>query len=399
MPGPVRYLISTLLLVAATSATGEARSLADAINKGEANLSLRYRIETVDQDGIAREAGASTLRTRLAFETAALGRWSGLIEFEDVSYIGNDNFNNLRNGKTQYPVVADPKGTGINQLLVRYTSELGRIDAGRQRLNLGNQRFIGGVGWRQNEQTYDGVSFEWRGNEMARASYRYIDRVQRIFGPENGSPDATLDSDSHLLEASVDAGAGKITGYGYVLDFNNAAGLSSSTWGVSYTGRLTASEIKLPFRAEVAHQVDTGANPFDYSANYYHLGVGVELDAGSVSAGFEILEADGGSAFTTPLATLHKFNGWADKFLATPAGGLEDRYLKFSLPLGNGRLGAALHQFDAETGSTDYGSEIDVSYATALSEHVDLLVKAARYDADQFATDTTKVWVMLTCSF
>ena len=46
-------------------------------------------------------------------------------------------------------------------------------------------------------------------------------------------------------------------------------------------------------------------------------------------AGYEVLEGapTGGLAFVTPLATLHKFQGWADKFLATPASGIEDAYI------------------------------------------------------------------------
>ena len=42
-------------------------------------------------------------------------------------------------------------------------------------------------------------------------------------------------------------------------------------------------------------------------------------------SGYELLGSDGVTvAFSTPLATLHAFEGWADKFLATPAAGITD---------------------------------------------------------------------------
>ena len=36
--------------------------------------------------------------------------------------------------------------------------------------------------------------------------------------------------------------------------------------------------------------------------------------------------------FQTPLATLHAFNGWADKFLSTPVNGIEDLYFRVRWP-------------------------------------------------------------------
>ncbi len=48
---------------------------------------------------------------------------------------------------------------------------------------------------------------------------------------------------------------------------------------------------------------------------------------GTLGVGYELLGSDDGvAAFQTPLATLHKFNGFADQFLVTPAGGLQDIY-------------------------------------------------------------------------
>ena len=54
------------------------------------------------------------------------------------------------------------------------------------------------------------------------------------------------------------------------------------------------------------------------------------------SVGFESLGSDDGvMGFRTPLATLHKFQGTADKFLVTPPGGLEDAFVGVAGSIGN----------------------------------------------------------------
>jgi hypothetical protein len=76
-------------------------------------------------------------------------------------------------------------------------------------------------------------------------------------------------------------------------------------------------------------------------------------------AGSEFLSGDAnktGQSYTTPLATLHKFNGWADQFLGTPDDGLEDAYVKFSTKLADYKLTVMYHDFSAEDSGNDYGS-------------------------------------------
>ncbi|MGI9271966.1 MAG: alginate export family protein, partial [Woeseiaceae bacterium] len=111
--------------------------------------------------------------------------------------------------------------------------------------------------------------------------------------------------------------------------------------------------------------------------------------------------SDPGEAFRTPLATLHAFNGWADKFLATPDAGLDDSYVTVKFAAGKWNLTGVYHDFTAETGSGDFGTEFDVSAARKLSSRYGLLLKAAFFSADSGATqtDTDKIWLMLTASY
>jgi hypothetical protein len=133
-----------------------------AVKEGSVKLDFRYRYEHVDQDGFDKEANASTLRSRLTLASGTVWGLSALAEIDNISNIGNDLYNSTENGKVQYPVVADPKGTDINQVWLKYSWEDLSGTYGRQRILHGSQRFVGGVGWRQNEQTYDGFRALWK---------------------------------------------------------------------------------------------------------------------------------------------------------------------------------------------------------------------------------------------
>ena len=58
------------------------------------------------------------------------------------------------------------------------------------------------------------------------------------------------------------------------------------------------------------------------------------------------------------------------------------------------------HDFSADTGGGDYGSELDLSAGRKLGDRYNLLLKLAMFDADDASyVDTTKIWVMLTAGF
>ena len=167
----------------------EDRSLAAAITSGEATLGLRYRYEFVDQDSFSDNANASTLRLRLNYTTGEWNDWTGLVEFDQVMEVLLDDFNSGAGSSSpsrdRFPVVADPSGSDLNQLYLQFApDEDWRTRLGRQRINLDDQRFVGGVGWRQNEQTYDGASVQYKGFEDTTIFYSYVGNVNRIFGSD-----------------------------------------------------------------------------------------------------------------------------------------------------------------------------------------------------------------------
>jgi hypothetical protein len=397
-------LVALITLFAMSAATAEeATSFSNAISEGKGKLSFRYRFENVDQDNLSKDADASTLKTRLNYKTASYLGWYGEAEVDDVSYLGSDDFNNTRNGNTDYPTVADPDGTDINQFYIGYANDANKFKFGRQRINLDNQRFVGGVGWRQNEQTYDAVYFQNQSIENATITLGYMDRVIRIFGPEDGTPAKDLSAENLLVNVGYKLGdLGNLTGYGYFLDMEDARAVSSSTIGLRLSGSRAFGAHQFLYTLEIADQDDYGDNPNSYSAGYYNVELGLTLPMLTVKGGIETLEGDdneAGKAFTTPLATLHKFQGWADKFLSTPNAGIEDTYLTVTFAPFGAKVGVTYHQFDAESGSQEWGSELDFSIAKKINKNFSVLVKYAAYDADQHSVDTDKLWIMLTANF
>ena len=393
---PKLPLLGLALVVSAATApqtlADVVEDVAAAVSGGKGSFGVRYRYEYVDQDGLDKEANASTARARYTWTSGTLGALQFGFEADYVSVIGAERYNSTENGKGKYPVVADPEGFDLNQAFVKYARDDLAVIGGRQRILHGGQRFVGGVGWRQNEQTYDGLRVEFGLGDKAKVDYAYVANVNRIFGPGDGAQPGDWQGDSHLMQASLPVSDALTLGaFGYLMDFenDNGPGNSNATYGVEATAKVA----KATLSAAYAHQTDYADSPLDYNADYWWLEAAWSFKPVTVKVGYEVLGSDDGAAgFRTPLATLHKFQGWADKFLATPDTGIEDLYAGASMKLGKFGLTAVYHDFSANEGSSDYGTEVDVAVSYPLTPRVGLELKLAAYEADDFATDTVKGW-------
>ncbi len=389
-------------------AEDDSKSLTEAVVAGDANLNLRYRYEFVDQEGFDENANASTLRIRLNYLTGQWKNWSGFVEMDYVGEVIVNDFNSgagtSSENRDQYPVVADPKGTDLNQLYLDYkASDEATLRFGRQRILLDNQRFVGGVGWRQNEQTFDAASLQFDGWSNTKLFYSYVGNVNRIFGSTVPAGDHNMDT--HLLNAEIGLTQDwSIIPYAYLIDNEDSPASSTTTFGARFAGKTSLSGGSLSFVAEVATQSEAANAPIAYSAGYYLLDVNWALSNGlSLGLGYESLGGDSneaGKAFRTPLATLHLFQGWADQFLVTPGAGIDDIYFKAKYSIDKWQLQAIYHDFSAESGSANFGSEIDLAGSRKLSDRYSLLLKAAFFASDNASyNDTTKLWLMLTAAF
>lgn len=401
MKKSIPLLFSALSICGAATA---ADSLSEAFSNGDANLSFRYRFEMVDQDNFSRDANASTLRTRLNYKTESYNGFSFFIEADNVMEVFGDNYN-AGGGNTpnngQYPVVADPTGTEINQAWFNYAfNDTADVKLGRQRILLDNQRFVGGVGWRQNEQTYDAISLD-AGIAGSKLFVSYIENVNRIFGDDVAAGDH--DNQTFLANWSNSWNEKhKLSVYYYNIDNNDAAAFSTATFGASFKTDWPMGDNKFTFGVEVAQQSDAHNNPVNYDADYARLDLALALENVTFFGGYEVLGGDSnqaGASFRTPLATLHAFNGWADQFLGTPGAGLEDTFVGAKGAVEGFKWMVKYHQFDAESGSGDFGSELDFSVSKKLSKNFSALVKAAQYDAEDIKADTNKYWIMVSANF
>ncbi len=368
---------------------------------------IRYRLELVDQDGLAEHAVASTLRIRAGLKTAEWHSLSVVVEGEAIIALGATSYNDTVNGKTAYPVIADPSDVLLNQAYLRWRPAA-QLEAtvGRQAVNFDNQRWIGSVGWRQNDQTLDAVRITAKPVKGASIDYLHAWRVNRVFGPD--SPQGIWrDTKIHGIRAAYSIkNVGTISAYGYWLDLPSSPASSSRTLGVRIAGELpVAGKSSILYTAEYARQHDHGANPQNFALDYWLIEPGVKAGPVTLKAGYERLEGNGAVALQTPLATLHAFNGWADKFLTTPANGLRDVYFDASYkvpgkgPLAGLVLRAAWHDYGSTTGGIAYGQEWNALASYPVDKRFSLTAKLAYYNADAFATDTTKLWFSVEAKF
>ncbi len=361
-------------------------------------IDARLRYETVDQDGKPENADAVTMRLRAGAEVK-VNKLSFLAEAEGTLAMV-DNYDDLipvRN--TSYPVVADPDNVELNRLQVAYAAPGGTVTLGRQRIILDNARFVGNVGWRQNEQTFDAIRGQTKiGPVSLDATYAISQNT--IFGTD--SPNEDFDGDMFLINAGYAIGPVKLKAFSYLLDFNDRATFSSQTYGGLATGSVpVGGGVKIDFMASYAHQSDYHNNPADFSTDYIAAELGASVAGFTLKGGYEELGSDdGAAAFQTPLATLHAFNGWADLFLATPAAGLRDYYgavgkgLGDFGPLKGVKAMVVYHKFESDFGSTDYGEEWDASIGFQVGP-VGILAKYANFNADSASTygDVEKFWL------
>lgn len=395
------FLASTIAAGSAVSAfAAEATRLEEAITGGKASVNFRLRAEFVDED--SRSATAVTERLSLGYGTKSYNGFKAFVEATDIRALVDDYNAAGLNGKGTKSVVADPEDTEINRASITYSNDTITAKVGRQRIILDDARFIGNVGWRQNEQTYDAIYFTGTPVENLSLNLGYIHDVNRIFGPDAGRD---FDSESFIINAKYKASDSvNITGFAYILDFDNSPANSTDTFGFRIDGGIPfAEDYKIGYELSYAYQTDGGSSTLNYDADYYHAKASISRKGYGLGIGYEVLGSDSGTVgFKTPLATGHKFNGWADKFLATPAAGLEDLYF-----YGMAKLPAGIstkvfyHIFDAEEGGGEYGSELDIVASKKVNKNLSFTAKFADFydDSSTNMGDITKFTIQTDYKF
>jgi hypothetical protein len=365
----------------------------------------RVRYEHVDQDGIAASADALTLRVRGGAQMNSGALSATVIAQGNLAMV--DHYYDGLNGAATRPLVADPQNVALYIAQVQYQAKGVTLTAGRQKIALDDERFVGNVAFRDNAQTFDAMRAEIIPAKGLKLDLAYAWSVRTIWGIDgNAARQQAVRGDTVLANLSWETPLGRLTGFAYLVDQDEAAvqafRLSSQTYGVRLAGtHAFGKAVKLVYQASYARQSDWHRNPNAYSADYWLADAMLDVKRWKVGGGYEVLGADRGLPFTsfqTPLGTNFKFQGWADKFLTTPGNGVRDLY--FSGGYGGGQMGplstvtlqATWHRFDSDRLDQHYGNEINL-LASAKLRKTTIALRYAHYDAKALATDTDKVWL------
>lgn len=408
---------------AAVMAAGSAHAqdISDALSASKLLLDSNLRSEGVRQHGLANDAEALTWRNRIGVQTGSFGNVSALVEFNLTSVL-DGNYNSTLNGKTAYPTVLDPKDTELNraQLTWAPTSRT-TLTAGRQRIQLDDQRFVGNAGWRQDEQTFDAVRFDtslWR----VRLTGAYIGRVDRVIADAKD-----WHSNSYLLNAGYAFNDMlKVTAFDYDLKFStaathpvaadaaNAKASSVDITGGRVSGGAWVSAFRLGYVAQYAGERPAGVNPARFNLHETMLEGSASYDIYTLKLNDETLGGNGTTGFVTPLGTTHAFQGFADVFSAsggnkTFANGLKDLNLTLAAAghtkpwapwFMNPTLSFVWHDFKAQHIHEKIGTEWDGVLQAGLTKNLSLMLKYADFAKARVADPALpvsrgKTWISL----
>ncbi len=352
------------------------------------DIRARYEYGDTDTDGLDA-SNAFTVRERLGLKTQAWNGFSALIEGEFSQAVIDDYNGGAGAGADPYnpnhTVIADPETNELNQGYLQYEGFDTTAKAGRQKIIYDNAAFIGNVGWRQNEQTFDAFSIANKSLGGLTLNAAYIDQVNRIYGSDADSPIAVtptglftnvqdVDASVYLFNASY-AGIKGLTlgGYAYIMNFKDISAWDNNTFGISAKGSLCGIDLY----GEFAYQDKAGTLGED-TAQYAHVTASKTFYKQTLTLGVENL----GAGFKTPLATVHTFNGFAD--VTDPArisgahNGLTDVYVSHTMPIFWGiKWMNVLHAFGDNTVSDGYGWEYDSVLTKKFDDHFTALAKVA----------------------
>lgn len=407
----------------------QADSFTTALASGRTSLNAIYRYEQVQQPTSGLKTGSSSVvRLRLGYETAPYQGFAVRIEPEIIKAFGATNYNSTANGKTAYTVIVDPSTTQMYQANLSYTVNNTNIKYGRQTIVMDNQRFIGIIPWRPVGQTYDAFVITNKSLPSSIITVGYITNVNRIGSDDAIGANAFQMGNHHMKSPILNLNYKglsniELSGYAYLLNYNTGqlcgtcsavTGLpsnndptinSADTYGARLKGIVPFDGYNFRYAVEFATQSDNKNNPNTYKTNYTLLEGLVDFSDSLIRVGYEVLGSDSNTrnkvtgvttyhqAFSTPLATLHAYNGFADLFLTTPQQGLKDTYIIVRQTWLGTLFGVDLHDFRADnpfgaSTSSRLGSEIDVVIEKTISKNWKLGLRYMDYYADNSSTAT-----------
>lgn len=372
-------------------------SLAHA-DDGAPYIELRYRDSTLHQANLPDTGHAHTLRLQLGYLWTPLPGLSAYVEGTKVNSLFGHQYNDTTGRRTPYPAEADPPSTEVSNAWVGYANGTLGIRAGRQYLNLDDRRFFSANLWRQNPQSFDGVSGYVKPDSSTTIGVGWIGQVNRTVGADFPDIDQRRwKLDGKLLHVDQALPLGTLSAYAYFVKNRTVATDSVRTLGARWVGSTPIAQTRLSWTLEAAHQHDYANNPKRFSLPYHLFELAYGLPALSARAGEELLGGNGHTAFNTAYGSGHSFDGWVGVFSITPHG-LRDRYggLLGQLPWHGLSWQVTRHDFQPANGDgRRYGSETDIGLLASIDTRLKLELQYGDYRADSFSVNQRKLWLMV----
>ncbi|WP_266157349.1 alginate export family protein [Dyella silvatica] len=363
-------------------------------------IGLRYRDSTLHSDAFGNTGHAHTLRLQLGYLWALTPQLAVYAEGTRVWSLFGKQYNDTTGRRTPYPAEPDPPSTELSSAWLGYDNGQVGVRAGRQYLHLDNNRFFSVNAWRQNPQSFDGVTSYLKLGTGTTLSYDWLDQVNRTVGAD--FPDIhqrRWKLNGQLLHLDQALPLGQLSAYGYFVKNRTLAANSVRTVGARWSGHAKLqddSPAQLSWTVEAAHQDNYSNNPQRFSLPYHLLELGYGLPEIAARLGEESLGGNGRTPFNIAYGSGHSFDGWVGVF-SIPPHGLRDRYggLYGALPWQTLTWQLTLHQFQPVSGTgSRYGHEVDAGVRANLNARFSLELQYGDYHANSFSMNQRKLWLL-----
>lgn len=391
----LRYVVVLVLVSMVWVSAASAAVLDDfttAIKSGTPDVDVMASYEYKNRDDATSPGKQFSLRTRIGYRTGSFYNFEAYAQFHNLTNLQEDfrfKQGGSFHGDLDRDIIADPDGNRLYKAFLDYKGIADTlIRVGRQEIILDDARLLGNIGWRLNGQSFDAVSITNTSVQDLKIYAGYVNQVNDIFLTHS-------DLDHFYLVNAKYSPFEKhsLSGYVYLLDTESNADTArdSATYGFRFVGKPAPFDYYIDY----THQSDF-ADGEDHDADMLNLYLGMQISKFNIGAGYSYISGQDGDdrPFDTLFSTAHKFNGFADLFLATNGGGLlgglEDYYVKASTKVFGCKLIAVYHYFDTvENDAFDgtYGDEIDLVLVKQINKNIKLLIKYANFMQDDDASN------------
>jgi hypothetical protein len=378
--------------------------LEDALAAGRFSLELRPRYNHIEESDKPETTRGGTVRAVAGYRSAPFQGLRVVVEgIHTDTFAKNFNDDPTQSAASEYPLLPDPRYTGVNQAYLDASGDAFAVRAGRQVVRLDNQRWVSDNDFRQIPQLFDGVSTRYAAAPGVELAAAYFGRVRTTSGDLD-------DLRLTLVHAAWNPLAGHaLAAYGvFHAQAQNGAftGFSDNSYrvaGARGEGAIPIGGIlQALYTLDVAQQRPYAGGDERIRASYWRAGAGAGSDAWTLRYDEERKGSNGGQyGLQMPLTDFYGFNGWTLHFFNTPRQGLRDRWLTGRYSVGDFTFYAEGHRFRSDFGNIDFGREVDTGVTYAWGDHLVARLQHARYDPGSGTPDASirKTWLTLSLAY